>query len=86
MWRFSDTLLRQVGRDGLRKGPWRAGGLGRHGPNQSGGWLLASEGFGFPRGFPIVQFPNDAVIAAFVVGHICGDAARLWTLGAQAVS
>ena len=28
------------------------------------------RGFGFPRGFPVIQFPNNPLIAAFVAGQL----------------
>jgi hypothetical protein len=44
------------------------------------------RGFGWPRRFPIAQFPNNALIAAFVAGRIAGMLHGDGHFDAQAVS
>lgn len=42
--------------------------------------------FAWPRAFPIVQFPNDALIVAFVAGQAVGMLHGAGRFDAQAVS
>jgi hypothetical protein len=44
------------------------------------------RGFGWPRRFPIAQFPNDALITAFVAGQLAGMLHGTEHFDAQAVS
>ena len=46
-------------------------------------WVRA---FAWPRAFPIVQFPNDALIVAFVAGQAVGMLHGAGRFDAQAVS
>jgi hypothetical protein len=41
---------------------------------------------GFPRRFPIIQFPNVPLIIAFIAGMVAGDTHGLGHAYAQAVS
>jgi hypothetical protein len=44
------------------------------------------RGFGWPRRFPVAQFPNNALIAAFVAGQLAGMLHGTGRFDAQAVS
>ena len=44
------------------------------------------RGFGFPRRFPIAQFPNNPLIVAFVAGRVAMMASGNGHFDAQAVS
>ncbi|HEX4011561.1 MAG TPA: hypothetical protein VHX62_16185 [Solirubrobacteraceae bacterium] len=44
------------------------------------------RGFGWPRGFPVVQFPNNALIVAFVAGQLAAMLHAPGHFDAQAVS
>ena len=44
------------------------------------------RGFGWPRRFPIAQFPNNALIAAFVAGQVAAMLHGVGHFDAQAVS
>jgi hypothetical protein len=44
------------------------------------------RGFGFPRRYPIAQFPNNSLIAAFLGGQVAANAHGSLHLDAQAVS
>ena len=44
------------------------------------------RGFGWPRRFPIAQFPNNALITAFVAGQLAGMLHGVGHFDARAVS
>jgi hypothetical protein len=44
------------------------------------------RGLGWPRGFPVVQFPNNALIVAFVAGQVAAIVHGAGRFDAQAVS
>lgn len=44
------------------------------------------RGFGWPRRFPVVQFPNNALIVAFLAGQVGAMVAGAGRFDARAVS
>jgi hypothetical protein len=44
------------------------------------------RGFGWPRRFPVAQFPNNALIAAFVAGQVAARLHGVEQFDARAVS
>lgn len=42
--------------------------------------------FGWPRGFPVIQFPNNALIVAFVAGQVAAMVHGAGSVDARAVS
>jgi hypothetical protein len=44
------------------------------------------RGFGFPRSFPLAQFPNNLLITAFLAGQLAGRLHGAGSMDAHAVS
>jgi hypothetical protein len=38
-----------------------------------GRWFMRLTRFGFPKRFPIIQFPNAPLVVAFIAGMIAGE-------------